>query len=280
MLQLGHLPVSLSTARALTGARRWLVCDHPGRQDPRRQGGVHLRADMATLHRALGDQPLRADPDQDWLDALTGAQTAWRERLAVAIDQGEGLSEAWAVRELTRRLHDDHGLFLGNGLPVRHVDTLADVAVPGPLVTSNRGTSGIEGLVAQAVGTAQGLGRPTVALLGDVTTQHDLGSLSIMAEQRPPLLLMVLQNGGGGIFRRLDARRHPHLLDPWLTAHHPVDLCAVARAHGVFARRVNQRGSLANALTDFLRRPEPTLLEVVVPPDGHADLMDTLRGQS
>jgi len=280
VLQLGHLPVSLSTARALTGARRWLVCDHPGRQDPRRQGGVHLRTDVATLHRALGDKPLRADPDQDWLDALTGAQVVWRERLAVAIDQGDGLSEAWAVRELTRRLHDDHGLFLGNGLPVRHVDTLADVAVPGPLVTANRGTSGIEGLVAQAVGTAQGVGRPTVALLGDVTTQHDLGSLAIMAEQRPALMLMVLQNGGGGIFRRLDARRHPHLLDPWLTAHHPVDLCAVARAHGVFARRVNQRGSLANALTDFLRRPEPTLLEVVVPPDGHAVLMDALRGRS
>ncbi|MEZ4386990.1 MAG: thiamine pyrophosphate-dependent enzyme [Candidatus Krumholzibacteriia bacterium] len=146
------------------------------------------------------------------------------------------------------------------------------------MVTVNRGTSGIEGLLAQAVGTARGLRRPTVALVGDVTAQHDLGSLAIMADQRPPLLLMVLQNGGGGIFRRLAARRHPDLLDPWLTAHHRVDLCAVARAHGLFARRVDQRGGLSDAIAEFLQRPEPSLLEVTVPPDGHANLVDALTG--
>jgi thiamine pyrophosphate-dependent acetolactate synthase large subunit-like protein len=90
-------------------------------------------------------------------------------------------------------------------------------------------------------------------------------------------MILVLQNSGGGIFRRLQASRHPQLLDPWLTAHHPVDLCAVARAHGVFARRVRHRGGLANSLTDFVRHPEPTLLEVVVDPEGHAALMTSLE---
>jgi 2-succinyl-5-enolpyruvyl-6-hydroxy-3-cyclohexene-1-carboxylate synthase len=282
VLQLGQRPVSLSTTLALTGARRWLVCDHPERQDPRRQGGVHLRVGPAVLRAALGDEALLARPVQSWLDRLTGAQVTWRERLTARIDDGSELTEAWTAREIARRLTPGHGLLLGNSLPVRHVDALADTTGAdatgtGPLVTASRGTSGIEGLVAQAVGTAAGLERPTVALLGDVTVQHDLGSLQLVAEHRPPLLLVVLQNAGGAIFRQLPAGRHPELLEPWLTAHHAVDLCAVASAHGLHARRVVQRGGLANALTDFVTMPEPTLLEVMVQPDGHARLLDSLR---
>ncbi|MBD3222519.1 2-succinyl-5-enolpyruvyl-6-hydroxy-3-cyclohexene-1-carboxylic-acid synthase, partial [bacterium] len=258
VVQLGQRPVSLTTALALTGARRWVVSDHPGRQDPRRQGGVHLRLGPAELRHALGDRPLLARPDRDWIERLTAAQAEWNARLVASIDRGDTLSEAWTVREVVRRLGPDHGLMLGNSLPVRHLDTLTCPDAPGPVVTTNRGTSGIEGQVAQAIGVSRGLGRPTVAILGDVTTQHDLGSLAILADEAPPLMILVLQNSGGGIFRRLQASRHPQLLDPWLTAHHPVDLCAVARAHGVFARRVRHRGGLANALTDFVRHPEST----------------------
>ena len=39
---------------------------------------------------------------------------------------------------------------------------------------------------------------PTVAVIGDLTAQHDLGSLVLMRER--PLVVIVVNNGGGGIF--------------------------------------------------------------------------------
>lgn len=289
VLQLGHRPVSLPLTRALAAARRWLVCDHPDRQDPCRQGGAQLASTPRDLLAAVADHPLLASPSPDWVDDLVAADAAWRESLAGHVEAtGDALTEAWVVREVARRLGPDHGLLLGNSLPVRHLDTVAaadrspdrggDDA--GPCTLTSRGTSGIEGLVAQAVGAATGLRRPTIAVLGDVTVQHDLGSLALLAQEGPPLLVLVIENGGGGIFRQLPGGRHPDLLDPWLTAHHDVDLCAVARAHGLFTRRVRHRGGLANALTDFVRRPEPTLLAAVVPPHGHARLLAALREEA
>ena len=281
LLQLGHLPVSLRQTRALAGARRWLVCDHPGRQDPCRQGGAQLAVSPRMLLERLSDRPLVAAPAAEWVEDLTSSDTVWRQRLSRHLDGDDALGEAWLVREVARRLGPGHGLLLGNSLPVRHLDTFAMAARDdGPCVLASRGTSGIEGLVAQAVGAATGLQRPTVAVLGDVTLQHDLGSLALLAQELAPLMLLVIENGGGGIFRHLPGGRHTDLLDPWLIAHHEVDLCAVARAHGLFTRRVRHRGGLANALTDFVRHPVPTLLEAVVPPHGHADLLAALREET
>jgi len=269
VLQIGHQPVSLPLVNALSHARRWVVCDHPGRQDPARQGGEQLHA---TPDDIAG---LVASGDPDWTRRLGDLDRAWARRLTAVIDDSDVFNEAWVVRQLLRQLPANHGLYLSNSLAVRVADTVVEQGQA--TILTNRGTSGIEGQLAQAVGAARGLDRPTVALVGDVTCQHDLGSLMLLAESGLPLLVLVLQNRGGAIFRRLAAQRHPQLLDPWLTAHHEVDLCAVAGAHGLHNRRVDQRGGLANALTDFLHHPEPTLLEAVVPADGHARLLVRLE---
>lgn len=270
ILQVGHQPVSLPLIQALAHVpRRWVLCDHPTRQDPGLQGGQQLDL-PATLLTSL---PCEVDPQ--WREHLLGLDRAWHQRLHHHVDEAGVFNEALVTRQLLRQLPADHGLYLSNSLSVRVADTVA--ADGAATILTNRGTSGIEGQIAQAVGAARGLDRPTVALLGDVTCQHDLGSLALVKEHGLPLLILVLQNQGGAIFRRLAARRHPELLDPWLTTHHEVDLCAVATAHGLFSRRLEHPGSLTNALTDFLRRPEPTLLEAVVPPEGHGDLLARLE---
>jgi len=209
VLQLGRRPVSLRVGKALSHAERWLVDDHPERQDPWRQGGERMFTTPADLLAALCSTPLTADPDPEWQRGLGATDARWRARLAELIDQPGDLSEAWLARELVRRLDNDHGLCLGNSLAVRHLDTLADLTDEGPVTITSRGTSGIEGLVAQAVGATRALDRPTVALLGDLTTTHDLGSLALLAREAPPLLVLVIQNHGGGIFRQLPGGQHP-----------------------------------------------------------------------
>ena len=276
VLQLGRRPVSLRVGKALSHAKRWLVDDHPERQDPWRQGGERIFTTPADLLAALGNTPLAADPDPDWQDSLAAIDARWRARLAEHIDQPGNLSEAWLARELAFRLDNGHALFLGNSLAVRHLDTLVDVADEGPITITSRGTSGIEGLVAQAVGVTCALDRPTVALLGDLTATHDLGSLALLAREAPPLLILVIQNHGGGIFRQLPGGRHPELLEPWLVADQEVDLTAVATAHGLAAQRVTDRDTLSAALLRFLSQPKPTLIEAVVDPTGHTHLLADL----
>ena len=280
VLQLGRRPVSLRVGKALSRAKRWLVDDHPEGQDPWRQGGERIFTTPANLLAALGATPLTANLDPDWQSDLAATDAHWRTRLAERIDKPGDLTEAWLARALARRLDGDHGLFLGNSLAVRHLDTLADVTGDGPVTITSRGTSGIEGLVAQATGAARALGLPVVALLGDLTTTHDLGSLALLARDGSPLLGVVIQNHGGAIFRQLPGGRHPELLEPWLVADQRVDLTAVATAHGLVAQRVTERNSFTAALSGFLFRPTPTLIEAVVDPAGHACLLADLEERS
>jgi 2-succinyl-5-enolpyruvyl-6-hydroxy-3-cyclohexene-1-carboxylate synthase len=280
VLQLGRRPVSLRLGRALAHARRWLVDDHPGRQDPWRQGGERLKVSPARLLGALGAAPLAAGDVTGWRDALVATDAAWRDRLTAHVDAAGAFSEAWLARALARRLDADTALFLGNSLAVRHLDTVAAAAGASPLTVTSRGTSGIEGLIAQSLGIARGLDRPTVALLGDLTVIHDLGSLTLLAHLGAPLCVLAIQNAGGAIFRQLPGGRHAHLLEPWLVADQGADLAAVAAACGLRAARVGDREELAAALDDFLADPRPSLIEAVVPADGHARLLDTLAGES
>lgn len=100
-------------------------------------------------------------------------------------------------------LHPNDALVLGASMIIREADLLSPFTQAH--VYSSRGQSGIDGTIATARGIALGTGRPTTVLLGDVTAQHDLGSLV-----RPPLepqahlRVVVGDDNGGAIFHKLE----------------------------------------------------------------------------
>ena len=95
------------------------------------------------------------------------------------------------------------GLFGASSMPIRDLDTFATPLPPGVTVAANRGASGIDGAVASAAGFAAGLQAPVIALLGDLSLLHDLPSLSQLPEVDPGLVIVVINNRGGGIFSLL-----------------------------------------------------------------------------
>ena len=95
------------------------------------------------------------------------------------------------------------GLFAASSMPIRDLDTFATPLPPGVTVAANRGASGIDGAVASALGFAAGLQAPVIALLGDLSLLHDLPSLGQLPEVAPGLVVVVINNRGGGIFSLL-----------------------------------------------------------------------------
>lgn len=138
----------------------------------------------------------------------------WREEVAAVTQRAEqavgaeledttsvlGLHVAAAVAEATC---DGDLLFVGASNPVRD---LALLPAPRACVVANRGAAGIDGTIATATGFALATGCRTIALLGDVTFCHDVGSLAIApGEPRPDsLTVVVADDSGGGIFSLLE----------------------------------------------------------------------------
>ena len=85
-------------------------------------------------------------------------------------------------------------------MPVRDIETFWPVRPDPPRVLCNRGANGIDGTVSCAFGAAAAGDGPVVLLIGDVALAHDIGGLLAARRLGLKLTIVLLDNGGGGIF--------------------------------------------------------------------------------
>ncbi len=210
-----------------------------------------------------------ADVSEALLELVVALPSVERPRPALpAPPTSAAFDERAAASAVVRGLPERAVLVLGNSLAVRVVDESGALLPEDSAVSSQRGVSGIDGLVAGAVGTALARSGPTVLLIGDVSLAHDLGSLQL----RPllgdsPLTIVVLDNRGGRIFDRLPVMDSTvaikDLVEFWRTEP-GVDFDAVAAAHGWAVQAVDSADALTEALRSMGPRPGGGLIRAVV----------------
>jgi 2-succinyl-5-enolpyruvyl-6-hydroxy-3-cyclohexene-1-carboxylate synthase len=196
----------------------------------------------------------------DQVAAVDGGEWAarWRElgRVAQAaidavLDAEPAATEPRLVRELVGAIPPSARLVVSSSMPIRDLEWY--VRPRGPMeVHANRGANGIDGVVSTAVGLALAdRGRPTVLLIGDVAFLHDSNGLLGAARRGIDLVVVVVDNDGGGIFSFLpqaeavDADRFEQLFG----TPHGLDLAALAAAYGVSAC---QSGDVAATVAECL----------------------------
>ena len=77
-------------------------------------------------------------------------------------------------------LSKNENLFVGNSMPIRYMDMINPKTIKKNInIYSNRGASGIDGLIATSLGVAKTTKQKTMLLIGDVSFIHDQNSLLI-----------------------------------------------------------------------------------------------------
>jgi len=132
--------------------------------------------------------------------------------------QGVSLSECALMYHLGGMLSGGDGLFLSSSMPVRDAD--AFLRADNVVIGANRGANGIDGTIASACGFAHGGRRPVTAVMGDMAFIHDLNSLAVAARSEYPVMVIVINNDGGGIFHFLPVAQFPEHFDAYFAAGH------------------------------------------------------------
>ena len=245
VLRFGAYPVTRNLQAYVARAEiQMLVEATPRWSDPGHRLTHIMRADPLAVCQALLQLPFDA------------ANEAWTQEV-LQRDAEETASAPWPATALLNELPANTSLFIGNSLLIRQLDSHSGKGSKPLRLFGNRGASGIDGNVSTALGIAAANGC-IVALLGDLTTQHDLGGLALA--QGMNAVIVVFNNGGGGIFDHLPQAALPEFKLGWRTPQQ-IDFAAAAQTFGLgYARAVDGAGLIA-ALRPALDAGGPHLIE-------------------
>ncbi|HRR10146.1 MAG TPA: 2-succinyl-5-enolpyruvyl-6-hydroxy-3-cyclohexene-1-carboxylic-acid synthase [Rhodothermales bacterium] len=199
-----------------------VVKNHPFRSDPAHLVTQNVEADPNTfIHELSAFCGEKYTSPHNWLTSWQAANRKVGTFLEQYLDnKPENLSEPFVARTLSRLLPEGHAWFLGNSMPIRDADMYALPASASVAIGTNRGASGIDGLVASTVGFAIGRQQPVTLLIGDVSLLHDLNSLLMVRQSPIPITVVVVNNDGGGIFSFLPISAEADVFEPYFGTPH------------------------------------------------------------
>lgn len=131
---------------------------------------------------------------------------------------------------------------------------------PGGWINSATGYGTLGYALPAAVGAKLGAPeRPVVCLAGDGGIQFTIGELGSAMDTGTPIIVLVWNNRGYGEIKSYMEERGiaPEGVDLFTP-----DFCALARAYGWAAERLESAGDLPRLLRDAASRPGPTLIEM------------------
>lgn len=154
-------------------------------------------------------------------------------------------------------------LHLSNSSPVRYAQLFGKAN--GAPQYANRGTSGIDGCTSTAAGFAKKSPEQQHLLVtGDVSFMYDSNALW-NSEFPENLKIVVINNGGGGIFRIIKGPSSTEELEQFFETQHPVKIQALAEAHGMHYIGCESENNLADSVSRLATAKGKTILEVKTP---------------
>ncbi|HBV38548.1 MAG TPA: 2-succinyl-5-enolpyruvyl-6-hydroxy-3-cyclohexene-1-carboxylic-acid synthase [Erwinia sp.] len=231
-------------------AAYWLIDPLPGHLDPAHHRSQRIVADIGewlAAHKAVS-QPA-------WLPSL---QALALETHAAMAEKLREFGEAQLAQRLAELLPEQGVLFLGNSLTIRLANAFARLPAGYPVYAS-RGASGIDGLIATATGIQRGSARPLLAIVGDLSALYDVNSLALTAG---PLVLIVVNNGGGQIFSLLPTPEKER--ERFFTLPQQASFASAAAMFGLTYHQPADWSSLRVAVEAGWRSTAATLIELKV----------------
>jgi 2-succinyl-5-enolpyruvyl-6-hydroxy-3-cyclohexene-1-carboxylate synthase len=240
-----------------------VVVNDGDRHDPSHLVSLRIESDIAYLCQQLSTQ-LPQLPISTWVQKLRSAS----DRISVTAAKflkTTKLTEPLITRTISELIPNQHGLWIANSMPIRDLDMYGvggtgglacavggseafALAIASPLairsrsgdwgisnirVGANRGTSGIEGAIAAATGFAVGLQAPVTAIVGDLSSLHDLNSFALLQRNVQPVIVVIINNDGGGIFSFLPIAKSTEIFDTYFGTPHGVNFSHPAAMFGL-----------------------------------------------
>lgn len=267
--------------RSCTRAENWVVGYSHTTADCFKNLSTRIEADRARFIRQLAALTSRREKLTE--ESGTGNYgTLWKEARLRSTESAEAFisdcpwSELKAFDIILRRLPLSANLHLSNGTSIRYAQ-LTMKEMPHACYC-NRGVSGIDGSTSTAIGSSLCYKGLTVLITGDMSMAYDAGALGLRLVG-DTFRMIVIDNGGGGIFRFIGSTSGLDELEEYFCADPATPYEGIAKAWGWRYMEASSEKKLAGTLPAFFDpKAGKTMLRVVCDPEtGAATLKRFMR---
>jgi 2-succinyl-5-enolpyruvyl-6-hydroxy-3-cyclohexene-1-carboxylate synthase len=231
-----------------------------------------LRMILQKLVALLGDTPsanLSVDYMKGWKQSL--------QRQQVLIDSFKPVYSQMAVVRCFENLLENLDDYQNGNIAVHYANSssirLANIFAHHR-VYCNRGVNGIEGSVSTAAGFSLGTDRQVFLVTGDLSFFYDSNALwkeSLGGNLR----ILLLNNGGGGIFHQLPIAKNSPEAIPAVAGHHHTTAKGLCESYDIRYLCASYKKQFREALQHFfsVSSDRPVLLEVFTHREEDAQMM-------
>ncbi len=247
--------------------------------DPNHQVDLSLVGNLADILDKLEEVETISNPG--WLTGWQAIDKIISHHLETQLCKMEQLSDPAIAYFLSTLVPAHQALLLGNSMPIRDMEMFASTQLKASGVYANRGTSGIDGLLATASGLAFGSGQPVTIFLGDLSLLHDLNSLALIQGIEQPVIVIVSNNRGGGIFDFLPIHQESDVFERFFSTPHDLNFEHAARMFGLPYAQPNTVSGFKANYAQALQSQESWIIEIKTDRKEnrrlHQDLFQTIK---
>jgi 2-succinyl-5-enolpyruvyl-6-hydroxy-3-cyclohexene-1-carboxylate synthase len=200
--------------------------------------------------------------EKHWLKPYLYADQLLNQLKQKILFNSRSLNEIRLINEFLNSIPNNSSIMLSNSLPVRDFDYWASCSSKKLNIFSNRGASGIDGITSTALGIASLKKEPVFLITGDLAFYYDLNALFIAEKYSIPLIIILINNNGGGIFNSLPISRYPDFLREYLITPHKLNFKKLTEAFGVNYSKVKKWSDFKDLVQRAVSKKNTSVIEI------------------
>ncbi|MBT3631441.1 MAG: 2-succinyl-5-enolpyruvyl-6-hydroxy-3-cyclohexene-1-carboxylic-acid synthase [Candidatus Marinimicrobia bacterium] len=258
------------------------VKETPERIDPNHQVNISIQANVVDFCQNMVS--LDSRQNDQWLKSWQEAEKRTGLSVTSLINGQSQLSEPGISYQLSKLIPSQHALMLANSMSIREMEMFGAAGYIKGDIFANRGSSGIDGLLATAAGYGSGSAGPVTLLIGDLACLHDLNSLQLIKMAEHAIIMVVVNNDGGGIFSFLPVQAETDVFEPFFGTPHGLTLKHAASMFDLNYSNPKDMDEFLIAYSEATQQSEPILIELFTNRTEnhhfHQQLFESLRESS
>jgi len=199
--------------------------------------------------------------DKNWFEYIKKFESKISELLNKYLND-TNFFEGNIIASIIRNCKKKDNLFIGNSLIVRNLEKYCTNTNQKINIFTNRGASGIDGIISTAMGVAsKNYNSRNILIIGDVSFYYDLNAL-ILNKNKINLAIIIINNNGGQIFSTLDYKNKIRNFDKFLITKTDIKIKNICKLLSIKYNRLSSIKMIHAKLNSIINKKGIKIIEV------------------